>query len=186
MTPGRAYDSLVERRRRGWNGTLVVGDTGVALRRGLRGLLIRKRRDADVEIPLDRIERIRYAPSRGVVGYVQFVEPGTLSTNDYLQTIRDPHTVTFASRSNRWLRVAEELAARTGARLEAAPAAPYWSSVFGSAGGGRKLSLRLVVHFAAVPVALLVGLVFHSTGAFIAALAIAFGVSFVLGRTVLR
>ncbi|HZS30910.1 MAG TPA: DUF4429 domain-containing protein [Gaiellaceae bacterium] len=176
----------MERARRGWNGTLLVSGSTVVIRRGLRGLLIRKQRDRGVEVPFDRIGVVRYAPSRRVVGYVQLVERGSVSTDDYLQTIRDPYTVTFASRSERWRSLAQDIATRSGARLEITSAAPYWGTVLGSIGGRRTALPRLIVHFGAIPIALLVGLIFHSATAFAATMAIALVVSFALRRTVLR
>lgn len=171
---------------RGWNGTLLIGDSGVVIRRGLRGLLIRKRRENDLEVPFDQIESIRYAPARGVVGYVQLVQRGSSGTDDFLRTIRDRRTVTFGAHSGRWRRAAEEVAARSGAPLETAPAAAYWNTASWSAGGSRKLLLRLALHFGAIPIAFLVGLIFRSENAFILAFAIALVVSFVLRRTLAR
>ena len=117
---------------RGWNGTLVVGDGRVVVKRGIRGLVVRKRRDADLEVRLDRIAEVRFAAAGGVAGYVQIVERGSSPSDDYLATIRDPRTVTFVTRSGRWRRVAQDLADLSGAPLESRPAAGYWRSVFGS------------------------------------------------------
>jgi len=99
---------------------------------------VRKRRDPDVEVPFDQLATVRYAPAAGVAGYVQIIERGSSSTGDYLGTIRDPRTVTFATRSRRWRRAAEEIAALSGVPLEAKPAAAYWRAVFGSLGSERR------------------------------------------------
>ena len=90
---------------RGWNGTLVVADGRVVIKRGIRGLAVRKRRDPDIEISFNQVAAVRFAPARGVAGYVQIIERGTSRTRDYLETIRDRHTVTFVARSGRWRRV---------------------------------------------------------------------------------
>jgi hypothetical protein len=89
------------RELRGWNGTLLFGDDRVVVRRGIKGRLVRKRRDPDVEVPFEQIAKVRYAPAGGVAGYVQIIEHGSSNTDDYLGTIRDPRTVTFATRSGR-------------------------------------------------------------------------------------
>ena len=129
---------VMDRVLRGWNGTLLVRDDRVVVKRGIRGRLVRKRRDADVEIPLDKVAMVRYAPAGGVAGYVQIIERGQSTTGDYLTTIRDAHTVTFAMRSGRWRRVAQAIADLSGAPLEAKPAAPYWRAVFGSLSSGHR------------------------------------------------
>jgi hypothetical protein len=129
---------VMDRVLRGWNGTLLVRDDRVVVKRGIRGRLVRKRRDADVEIPLDQVGMVRYAPAGGVAGYVQIIERGQSTTGDYLTTIRDAHTVTFAMRSGRWRRAAQEIADLSGAPLEAKPAAPYWRAVFGSLSSGHR------------------------------------------------
>jgi hypothetical protein len=126
------------RELRGWNGTLRVGADRVVIRRGIRGRLVRKRRDADVEVPFAQVATVRYAPARGVVGYVQIIEDGASNADEYLRTIRDPHTVTFVTRSGRWRKAAQEIAALSGAPLEAKPAAAYWGAVFGSRSSGRR------------------------------------------------
>jgi hypothetical protein len=121
----------------GWNGTLVLTDDRVVIKRGLKGLVVRKRRDPDFDVPFKQVARVRYAPARGVAGYVQ-IKRGSSGTDDYLGTIRDPRTVTFVTRSVRWRRVAQEIADLSGATLEPKPAAAYWRSVFGSAGARRR------------------------------------------------
>ena len=148
--------------------------------------MIRKQGDRGIEVPFDRIGSIRYAPSRGVVGYVQFIERGAVDTGDFLQTIRDRRTVTFASRSASWKRLAEEIATRSGAPLVVGSAAPYWGAVLGNTGGGRRVLLGLVFHLAAALVALLIGLALHSAVAFIAAFAVGLAVSFTVRRRALR
>jgi hypothetical protein len=124
---------------RGWNGTLRLTDSAVEIRRGLRGILIRKRRDADLSVPFDQIAVVRYAPARGVGGYVQIVKRGSPAPSiDYLSTIRDARTVTFATRSGRWRLAAQEIVDRSGGSLELSSAAPYWSAVFGSVSSKRR------------------------------------------------
>ena len=117
---------------RGWNGTLVVADGRVVIKRGIRGLAVRKRRDPDIEISFNQVAAVRFAPARGVAGYVQIIERGTSRTRDYLETIRDRHTVTFVARSGRWSRVAQEIADLSGAPMEPEPPAAYWRSIVGS------------------------------------------------------
>lgn len=120
---------------RGWNGTLVLNAEGVTIRRGLKGLIVRKRRDPDVEVAWNQIAQVRFAPARGVGGYVQIIERSSpLNARDYLETIRARTTVTFARRSERWRQAAEEIATRSGASLEVGSAARYWSSVVGTRG----------------------------------------------------
>jgi hypothetical protein len=94
--------------------------------------MVRKRRDADLEVPFSQVAEVRYAAAGGVAGYIQVVERGSSPSDDYLATIRDPRTVTFVTRSGRWRRVAQEIADLSGAPLESRPAARYWRSVFGS------------------------------------------------------
>jgi hypothetical protein len=133
---GPSLDVLIlpamERVLRGWNGTLVLSDESVVVKRGIRGLLVRKGRQADVETPFTQVAVVRYAPAGGVGGYLQIIQRGSSRTDDYLATIRDSRTVTFATRSGRWRRIAEEIADLAGAPLEAEPAAPYWRAVFGA------------------------------------------------------
>src|SRR5436190_1820590 len=86
---------------RGWNGTLVVADGRVVIKRGIRGLAVRKRRDPDIEISFNQVAAVRFAPARDVAGYVQIIERGTSPTRDYLETIRDRHTVTSVARFSR-------------------------------------------------------------------------------------
>jgi len=108
----------------------MVGDEAVLIRRGLRGVLARKRRDPDFRIRFDQVARVRFAPSGWLVGYLQLVERGaSLASGGYLTTIRDHRTVTFLTRSGRWRRTAEEVADRSGVSLEVEPAAPYWRNV---------------------------------------------------------
>jgi hypothetical protein len=115
---------------RGWNGTLTLEQGRVVLSRGLRGALVRKRRDPAVVVPVERIGLVRFAPARGLGGYVQVVErDATPIERGYLDTIRDPRTVTFMARSGRWRRLAEEIAAQSGATLEVNPAQPYRSEI---------------------------------------------------------
>jgi hypothetical protein len=128
--------STMGRDLRGWNGTLHVGDDRVVVRRGIRGRLVRKRRDPDVEVPFNQLAAVRFAPAGGVAGYVQIIERGSSHTDDYLGTIRDPRTVTFATRSRRWRRAAQEIAALSGVPLEVKPAAAYWRAVFGNVSSG--------------------------------------------------
>ena len=121
---------MAERSVRGWNGILLLGDEGVAVRRGVRGILVRKRRDPDYFVPWGDVGLVRYAPARGVAGYVQIVErDDTSPAGDYLAIIRDPRTVTFSRNSQRWRRAAEEVAGRAGAQLDEAPPAPYRATV---------------------------------------------------------
>jgi hypothetical protein len=130
--------SMMGRELRGWNGTLVVRDDRVIVRRGIRGRLVRKRRDPGVEVLFGQLATVRYAPAGAVAGYVQMIERGSSNTDDYLGTIRDPLTVTFATRSGRWRRAAQEIAALSGVPLEVKPTAPYWRTVFGSLNSGRR------------------------------------------------
>jgi hypothetical protein len=132
--------AVMGRQLRGWNGSLLIGDDRIVLRRGVRGRLVRKRRDPDVEVPFDQVATVRHAPAGGVAGYVQIIERGRGSptSDDYLGTIRDPRTVTFATRSRRWREAAQEIAALSGVPLEAKPAAAYWRAVVGSLISGRR------------------------------------------------
>jgi hypothetical protein len=99
---------------------------------------VRKRRDPDLEVPFGQVATVRYAPAGGVAGYVQIIQRGSSTTDDYLGTIRDARTVTFATRSGRWLRAAQEIAASSGVPLDVKPAAAYWRAVFGSLTSGRR------------------------------------------------
>jgi len=99
---------------------------------------VRKRRDPGVEVLFGQLATVRYAPAGAVAGYVQMIERGSSNTDDYLGTIRDPLTVTFATRSGRWRRAAQEIAALSGVPLEVKPTAPYWRTVFGSLNSGRR------------------------------------------------
>ena len=102
------------------------------LRRGLRGSLVRRRRDPDLVFPVDSIALVRYAPARLLVGYVQIVERDSAPVKrDYLTTIRDPRTVTFLTRSEKWRRLADEIAAYSGVSCEVESARPYWSAIRG-------------------------------------------------------
>jgi hypothetical protein len=124
---------------RGYNGSLLIGSDAVVIRRGLRGILARKRRDEDRRIPFDAVAAVRFAPSGWLVGYLQVVEQGaSVDTGGYLATIRDPRTVTFLTRSGRWRQAADEVADRSGVKVEASSAAPYWPTVFGAAGPKRR------------------------------------------------
>src|SRR5438045_5323521 len=112
---------------RGYNGSLIVGNDAVLIKRGLRGALARKQRDPDLRIPFDEVAAVRFAPSGWLVGYLQVIERGaSVGSSGYLTTIRDDHTVTFFTRSGRWRRAAEEVADRTGVSVEVESAAPYW------------------------------------------------------------
>src|ERR1041384_7107859 len=62
--------SMMGRELRGWNGTLVVRDDRVIVRRGIRGRLVRKRRDPGVEVLFGQLATVRYAPAGAVAGYV--------------------------------------------------------------------------------------------------------------------
>ena len=130
--------AMMGRQLRGWNGFLLIGNDRIVVRRGIRGRLVRKRRDPDVEVPFAQVSAVRFAPAGGVAGYVQIIERGSPATDDYLRTIRDPLTVTFATRSGRWRRAAREIAALSGVPLEVKPAAAYWRAVFGSITLGRR------------------------------------------------
>jgi len=124
---------------RGYNGSLIVGDDALHIRRGLRGVLARKRRDPDLRIRFDEVAAVRFAPSGWLVGYFQVIERGaSVGSSGYLTTIRDHRTVTFLTRSGRWRRAAEEVADRSGVSVEVESAAPYWGSVFGAAGPRRR------------------------------------------------
>jgi hypothetical protein len=119
---------------RGYNGSLIVGNDAVLIRRGLRGVLARKRRDPDLRIPFDDVATVRFAPSGWLVGYLQVIERGaSVGSSGYLTTIRDHRTVTFFTRSERWRGAAEEVADRTGVSLEVESAAPYRGNVLGAA-----------------------------------------------------
>ena len=84
---------------RGYNGTLIVGNDAVLIRRGLRGVLARKRRDSDVRIPFADVAAVRFAPSGWLVGYLQVIERGaSVGSSGYLTTIRVRRTVTFFTR----------------------------------------------------------------------------------------
>jgi hypothetical protein len=81
---------------RGYNGSLIVGDDAVLIRRGFRGVLARKRRDPDLRIRFDEVAAVRFAPSALLVGYVQIIERGaSVGLSGYFTTIRDHRTVTF-------------------------------------------------------------------------------------------
>jgi hypothetical protein len=109
---------------------VIVGNDAVLIRRGLRGVLARKRRDPDLRIPFDEVAAVRFAPSGWLVGYLQVIERGaTVGLGGYLTTIRDHRTVTFLTRSERWRRAAEEVADRSGVSVEVESAAPYWGNV---------------------------------------------------------
>jgi hypothetical protein len=124
---------------RGYNGSLIVGNDAVLIRRGLRGVLARKRRDPDLRISFDEVAAVRFAPSGWLVGYLQVIERGaSVGSSGYLKTIRDHRTVTFLTRSGRWRRAAEEVADRSGVSVEVESAAPYWGNVLGAAGPRRR------------------------------------------------
>ena len=124
---------------RGYNGSLIIGNDAVLIRRGLRGVLTRKRRDPDLRMPFDEVAAVRFAPSGLLVGYLQVIERGaSVGSSGYLTTIRDHRTVTFLTRSGRWRRAAEEVADRSGVSVEVESAAPYWGNVFGAAGPRRR------------------------------------------------
>jgi len=124
---------------RGYNGSLIVGNDAVLIRRGLRGMLARKRRDPDLRIPFDEVAAVRFAPSGWLVGYLQVLERGApVGSSGYLTTIRDRRTVTFLTRSGRWRRAAEEVADRSGVSVEVESAAPYWKNILGRAGPRRR------------------------------------------------
>ena len=111
----------------------------MVIRRGLRGVLARKRRDPDLRIRFDEVAAVRFAPSVWLVGYLQVIERGaSVDRSGYLTTIRDHRTVTFLTRSGRWRRAAEEVADRSAVSVEVESAAPYWGSVFGAAGPRRR------------------------------------------------
>lgn len=117
---------------RGWNGTLRLEQGRLVVKRGLRGTLVRKRREAGLELPVEEIGLVRFAPTRGLGGYVQVVErDATRIERGYLETIRDPRTVTFMTRSGRWRRLAEAIAEQSGAPFEVSPAQPYRSVIGG-------------------------------------------------------
>src|SRR5436305_7116728 len=61
---------------RGYNGSLIVANDAVLIRRGLRGVLARKRRDPDLRIPFAEVGAVRFAPSGWLVGYLQVIERG--------------------------------------------------------------------------------------------------------------
>ena len=124
---------------RGYNGSLIVGNDAVLIRRGLRGVLARKRRDPDLRIRFDEVAAVRFAPSGWLVGYLQVIERGaSVGSSGYLTTIRDHRTVTFLTRSGRWRRAAEEVADRSGVSVEVQSAAPYWGNVLGATGPRRR------------------------------------------------
>jgi len=124
---------------RGYNGTLLIGSDAILIRRGLRGIVARKRRDADRRIAFDDVAVVRFAPSGWLVGYLQVLEQGaSVESNRYLATIRDPCTVTFLTRSKRWRRAADEISERSGVTLEVNSAAPYWENGFGTTGQRRR------------------------------------------------
>jgi len=124
---------------RGYNGSLIIGNDAVLIRRGVRGVLARKRRDPDLRIPFDEVAAVRFAPSGWLVGYLQVIERGaSVGAGGYLTTIRDHRTVTFLTRSGRWRRAADEVADRSGASVEVESAAPYWGNVLGATGRRRR------------------------------------------------
>ena len=92
---------------RGYNGSLIIGNDAVLIRRGLRGVLARKRRDPDLQIPFDEVAAVRFAPSGWLVGYLQVIESigrcARLPHDDPRSPHRDvPHSVrTVASRRRR-------------------------------------------------------------------------------------
>ena len=131
--------SVLSSALRGYDGSLIVGNDAVLIRRGLRGVLARKRRDPDVRIRFDEVAAVRFAPSGWLVGYLQVIERGaSVGSSGYLTTIRDHRTVTFLTRSGRWRRAAEEVADRSGVSVEVESAAPYWGNVFGATGPRRR------------------------------------------------
>ena len=124
---------MADRTLRGYNGSLSVGTEAIRIKRGLRGLIARKHRDPELRISLSEVAAVRFAPSGWLVGYLQIVGRASPSSgDDYLSIIRDVETVTFLTRSNGWRRVAEEIAARSGAPLEVSAAAPGWSTIRGA------------------------------------------------------
>ena len=124
---------------RGYNGSLIIGNDAVLIRRGLRGVLARKRRDPDLRIPFDEVAAVRFAPSGWLVGYLQVIERGaSVGARGYLTTIRDHRTVTFLTRSGRWRRAAEEVAARSDVSIEVESAPHYWGGVLAAAGRRRR------------------------------------------------
>src|SRR5213082_2625984 len=124
---------------RGYNGSLIVANDAVLIRRGLRGVLARKRRDPDLRITFDEVVAVRFAPSGWLVGYLQVIERGaSVGSSGYLTTIRDHRTVTFLTRSGRWRRAAEEVAARSDVSVEVESAPHYWGGVLAAAGRRRR------------------------------------------------
>jgi hypothetical protein len=123
---------------RGYNGSLIVENDGVLIRRGLRGVLARKRRDPDLRIRFNEVAAVRFAPSGWLVGYLQVIERGaSVHSSGYLTTIRDHRTVTFLTRFGRWRRAAEEVADRSGVSIEVGSAARYSGNVLGATGPRR-------------------------------------------------
>src|SRR5947207_7190738 len=124
--------SRTQRKLDSWNDAVLI-------RRGLRGVLARKRRDPDVRIPFDEVAAVRFAPSGWLVGYLQVIERGaSVGSRGYLTTIRDHRTVTFLTRSGRWGRAAEEVAARSDVIVEVESAPHYWGGVLAAAGRRRR------------------------------------------------
>jgi hypothetical protein len=131
---------IADRELRGWNGTLLLGANGIVI----KGLLVRKRRDEDCEIAFDQIAAVRYVPAnRGLVGYVMFAEhDAPASDSSFLASIRDDRAITFVTRSEKWRRVAEEVAARSGVPLDVAAPPPYLRTAFAVGkplGGGMRI-----------------------------------------------
>src|SRR5262249_21288043 len=119
--------STMGRELRGWNGTLLVGDDRVVIKRGVRGRVVRsissRRFGMHPQAVLRATSRSLNAARRARTTIC-----GRSATH-----VRSP-----SRRARRWRRAAQEIAALSGVPLEAEPAAAYWRAVFGSLSSGRR------------------------------------------------
>jgi hypothetical protein len=116
---------------RGWNGTLQVGERELTIRRGLRSMLVRRRRDPDLVLRPEQVAAVRFAAATKLPGYLQLVERGAPPAADYMSTIRDTHTVTFtgSGHAEQWREAAETIARRCGVELEISSGPSYWKTI---------------------------------------------------------
>lgn len=87
---------------KGWNGTLILTDTGVIIKRGLKGFflgggMIR----GDKTIPYSSIVAVQFKKAGMLSGYLQLtIKGGPEAKGGLMQSVKDENTVTFQSWQN--------------------------------------------------------------------------------------
>ena len=88
---------------KGYNGTIVLGDTSLTIKRGAKGFLLGGfMLRGDKTIPYQSIVAVQFRKAGAMSGYIQFsIKGGSEAKSGVNEAVKDENTVTFQINKNK-------------------------------------------------------------------------------------